>query len=354
MPPAPRAIVVGTGFGCRIHVPALRAAGFEVAGLVGTDPDRTRRRADAVNIADIFTDLGEAIDRTGAVAVTIATPPATHAALALTAIERGCHILCEKPMAADLAEARAMLAAAEQAGVTHLIGNEFRWAPDRAMIGRAIASGLIGDPRYVTLSSILPIVADPAARMPRWWFDAGAGGGWLGAHGSHLVDQLRVWLGEVDSLSATLPTVSDRPTDAAEDSYIVRFRMKNGAQGVLQHSAGVWGPSENVSRVAGTHGTLWVDKGVVRIADRDGVRDLPVDADLGLPPIEADDPRKAAMLFELAPFIRLCEALRAGVEGRPMPDDVPVPTFHDGVAAMALLDAIRQSAAQDGALINMA
>ncbi|MFN3797117.1 MAG: Gfo/Idh/MocA family protein, partial [Sphingobium yanoikuyae] len=139
MPPAPRAIVVGTGFGCRIHVPALRAAGFEVAGLVGTDPDRTRRRADAVTIADIFTDLGEAIERTGAVAVTIATPPATHAPLALTAIERGCHILCEKPMAADLAEARAMLAAAEQAGVTHLIGNEFRWAPERAMIGRAIA-----------------------------------------------------------------------------------------------------------------------------------------------------------------------------------------------------------------------
>ncbi|WP_247594449.1 Gfo/Idh/MocA family oxidoreductase [Sphingobium sp. PAMC28499] len=198
------------------------------------------------------------------------------------------------------------------------------------------------------------MVADPAARMPRWWFDAGAGGGWLGAHGSHLVDQLRVWLGEVDSLSATLPTVPDRPADAAEDSYIVRFRMKNGAQGVLQHSAGVWGPSENISRVAGTHGTLWVDKGVVKIADRDGVRDLPVDADLHLPPVEADDPRKAAMLFELAPFIRLCEALRAGVEGRPMPDDVPIPTFHDGVAAMALLDAIRQSAAQDGALINIA
>ena len=165
---------------------------------------------------------------------------------------------------------------------------------------------------------------------------------------------MRVWLGEVDSLSATLPTVSDRPADAAEDSYIVRFRMKNGAQGILQHSAGVWGPSENVSRVAGTHGTLWVDKGVVKIADRDGVRDMPVDADLGLPPLDTDDPRKAAMLFELAPFIRLCEALRAGVEGRPMPDGVPAPTFHDGVAAMAILDAIRRSAAQDGALVTMA
>ncbi|MFN3797554.1 MAG: gfo/Idh/MocA family oxidoreductase, partial [Sphingobium yanoikuyae] len=51
--------------------------------------------------------------------------------------------------------------------------------------------------------------------------------------------------------------------------------------------------------------------------------------------------------------IRLCEALRAGVEGRPMPDGVPVPTFHDGVAAMALLDAIRRSAARDGALVTL-
>jgi predicted dehydrogenase len=42
---APRVAVVGTGFGARVHVPALRAAGFEVVALVGTDPDRTARRA---------------------------------------------------------------------------------------------------------------------------------------------------------------------------------------------------------------------------------------------------------------------------------------------------------------------
>ena len=51
--------------------------------------------------------------------------------------------------------------------------------------------------------------------MPRWWFDRQAGGGWLGAQGSHLIDQVRTWVGEFASLSAALPTVSARE-DGAE------------------------------------------------------------------------------------------------------------------------------------------
>src|SRR4051794_16556777 len=94
---APPALVVGTGFGCRIHVPALRAAGFEVAGLVGSDPERTARRAQANGVPLVFTDLDEAISKTGAVAVTIATPPNSHGPLTLAAVARGCHVICEKP-----------------------------------------------------------------------------------------------------------------------------------------------------------------------------------------------------------------------------------------------------------------
>src|SRR5262245_7650965 len=103
------ALVVGTGFGCRVHVPALRAAGFDVVGLVGTDPERTKRRADTNGIADVFLDLDEAITRTGAKVVNIATPPNTHGPLALAAIARGCHVICEKPFAKHTAEARTML-----------------------------------------------------------------------------------------------------------------------------------------------------------------------------------------------------------------------------------------------------
>ena len=348
------ALVVGTGFGCRIHVPALRAAGFEIVGLVGTNPDRLARRAEAAGVSAVFTDLDEAIAKTGARVVTVATPPATHAALVMKALEHGCHVICEKPMAFNAAEGQAMLDAADRAGVIHLIGNEFRWQPDRALIGRAIAQGLIGAPRFLTLSQYLPFAADPEARLPRWWFDADAGGGWLGASGSHLIDQVRAWLGDFASLSAALPIVSDRQ-GVAEDSYVLRFRTQNGVEGVIQQTAGAWGPSTSTWRVAGTKGTVWSDNGIVHVADRDGVRELPVPDDLQLPPPPAAEASNSANRFshlELGPYTRLCEALRAGIDGREIASPVPLPTFRDGLACLRVMDAIRASARQGGALVS--
>src|SRR5688500_7594928 len=121
------ALVVGTGFGCRVHIPALRAAGFDVVGLVGSDAARTQKRAEANGVPQAFADLDAAITQTGVVADSLATPPHTHASLSTTAMSRGCHVICEKPFATDAVEARTMLDAAERAGVAHLVGTEFRW-----------------------------------------------------------------------------------------------------------------------------------------------------------------------------------------------------------------------------------
>ena len=135
---SPPALVVGTGHGRRVHLPALRAAGFDVVGLVGADPARTKKYADANNIAHAFTDLDEAIAKTGAVAVTIATPPHTHAPLAMIALARGCHVLCEKPFAKDSDEARRVLDAAARTGTFCIMGNQFRMLPERLVIAQAI------------------------------------------------------------------------------------------------------------------------------------------------------------------------------------------------------------------------
>ena len=191
--------------------------------------------------------------------------------------------------------------------------------------------------------------------MPRWWFDTDAGGGWLGASGSHLVDQIIAWLGPFDSLSAALPVVSDRQ-NVAEDSYVLRFRMVNGAEGVLQQTAGSWGPSATMWRVAGTHGTVWAENGVVRVADKAGTRELPVTDDLALPeppdPEGADSSRRFSHL-ELGPYTRLTQALRALLDGRDPQTSVALPTFQDGVATMRVLDAIRHSAARGGELARI-
>lgn len=347
-----KAIVVGTGFGCRIHIPALRAAGFEVAALVGRNVERLERKAAENHVPMRFTSLDEAISATGASLVTIATTPNTHAALAHQAIARGCHVLCEKPFAFDAAEGAALLKAAEDKGIVHMVAHEFRWLPERALFGQAIREGLIGEPRFLAVDQFLPFCADPQARLPRWWFDKEAGGGWLGASGSHLIDQIRAWLGDIHSLSANLMTVSDR-ADVAEDSYSMRFLTKGGVEGSMQQSAGAWGEPASLCRCAGTAGTVWVEAGKVFVADRTGTRQLPVPSELELPPPPpAADPTSPNRLshFEIGPFTRLVETLRATIAGEPPSSAVAPATFHDGLACMRIMDAMHASASDGGAL----
>lgn len=342
---------MGTGFGARVHVPALRAAGFDVVGLVGRDPDRTARRSARLGVPLALTDPGQALALDEVVAVTIATPPATHCALAIAAVRAGKHVICEKPFALDALEARRMAGAA--AGVVALVGHEFRWATERAVTARAIASGAVGEPRVATFVEYVPLVADPRARVPRWWLDAHAGGGWLGASGSHAVDQVRVWLGEVSSLSATLTVASDRPV-GVEDTFTVRARTRDGVDVVLQQTAAAWGPAAGTTRVAGTRGTVWLDGGVAWHADEEGSRPLPVPDALRLPePPASEDPNERFTHLELGPYTRLCEALRAGIDGRSLDSGVPVPTFADGLECMRVLDAIRTSAHQGGIRVSL-
>jgi predicted dehydrogenase len=326
-----------------------------VVGLVGTRPDKTARKAGEAGVAAHYTDLAQAIRETGANLVTIATTPATHGKLALIAIQAGCHVLCEKPFAFDAAEGQALLDAANKAGVVNMVAHEFRWYPERALFGRAMADGLIGDPRFLVIDQFIPFCADPEARLPKWWFDVDSGGGWLGAGGSHIIDQIRAWFGEFESLSANLLTVSDRK-DVADDTYSMRFRMANGIEGAMQQCAGAWGPMASLWRCAGSHGTVYIDAGKVMVADKSGSRELPLPDDLVLPPAPpAADPSGANRLshLELGPFTRLAEALRDRILGRTETSAVAPPTFADGLASMKVIDAVRASAANGGELVRL-
>lgn len=345
------AVVVGTGFGCLTHVRALRAAGFEVHALVGRDPDKTAARAERFEIAHSFTSLADALAVPGVDAVTVATPPHTHAPLVLEAVGAGKHVLCEKPFARDAAEARTLLAAAESAGVVHLVGTEFRFAPGQALLARVVRSGAIGEPRLATFLLHIPLLADPDAEVPVWWGDAAAGGGWLGAQGSHVVDQIRTTLGEFVSVSASLPSVGEHAW-SAEDAYLVHFRLRNGCAGLFQSVAGDRGPMLFATRVAGTRGTVWAEGDRVRVAAADGTRDVACPLELA---VAAPDPPPPDLLvsaydllhstgIDIGPYTRLAERFRTRIEGAPgMLDPAPA-TFADGVASMEVLDAIRQSA----------
>ncbi len=338
------AVVVGTSFGARVHVPALRGAGFRVEALVGRDPERTARRAERLGVPLATTSLGEALALPGVELVTIAAPPHQHFGLVLEAIAAGKHVICEKPFALDAAEATSMATAASGAGVVAVIGHEFRFAPERALCQRLIAEGAIGEPRLASFVGYVPLVADTSAAIfSEWWFDPGRGGGWLGASGSHLVDQARSWLGEVDLVAATTDLVSDRDrATTADDAFTLMLRARtSGATVVLQQTGGSWGPVAGLTRVAGTLGTVWIDDTDVWLADRSGTRIVGVPADLVLAP--GPPPAPGAQRFshlELMPYTRLCERVREAIEqGSTVADGAA--SFADGVAVMKVLDDAR-------------
>jgi predicted dehydrogenase len=327
-----------------------------VLALVGRDAQKTAERARLFDVPRSLSSLRDALSVPGVDAVTIATPPRTHAELTLEVIAAGRHVVCEKPFTATLDEAHQVLAAAEAAGIVHVLGTEFRWDPGQAALAHAVQSGDIGQPRIATWIMNVPVLADPDAVVPAWWADAAARGGWMWAHGSQLIDQIRVTLGEFEGVSAHLLQVAERSSMTSDDGFVVHFRMRDGTVGVMQSTAADWGVLVE-TRVTGSHGAAWIE-GVgdsVKVAGPDGVARAPVPAGAArtkAPPLPEGAVRTAyeqmiTFGVEYAPYVRLAEVFRDKIAGRDVDGPQPA-TFRDGVAQMAVLEAIMASSAHDG------
>ncbi len=346
------AAVVGTGFGVLTHARALDAAGIEVRALVGRDPDKTAERAALFGIPHATTDRAEALARDDVDLVAVTTPPHAHAEVVLDAVAAGKHVMCEKPFARDLAQAREMLRAADAAGVVHLLGTEFRFAPGQALLTRAVQSGAIGTPRFMLFALQLPTLSDPAAEMPAWWDDSAQGGGWLGAQGTHVIDQVRTTIGDIIRVSASLETLSPRPM-TADDTYTVQFETGGGAAGLLHSSCAAGGQFVVATKVTGTTGAAWTQGDEVWVDTASGPTQVPAADDL---PAVAPVPPPSELLhttydmwhstgMDLAPYTRLYEVMRERILGHEVAADPVAGTFVDGVANQAVVDAVRESSA---------
>ena len=343
--------VVGRRFGCRVQVPALRAAGFDVVALVGRDRDPTAHKAGKLGIRHACGSLAEALALPGVDAVAIATPPHTHFAIALEAVEAGRHVLCEKPFTTDADQAAQLVDARERAGVIGALGHEFRWNPARAAIGAAISSGAIGTPKLATVVEYSPFLlhTDDSLAMPSWFEEPGIGG-WLGANGSHTLDQLRAWFGPFRSVSASM-LVTAAGERTVEDAYSARFTMGDDVEVVLQNVGAAW-TAQGLVSMTGTRGTIGMNDGGAWIADADGRRALPVpDGTASVGTGRVDDEDLATLGdYELRHYAQLATAFLAAIEGRALPSPVALPTFADGLGVMRCMDAMRASAATAGTL----
>lgn len=338
--------LVGTGFGRRVMLPAFAACeGAQVVAVCSARREHAEAAAREHGVPGVYTDYEAMLAREALDLVAITTPPHLHRPMTEAAAARGIHILCEKPTALNLEEAKAMLEAARQAGVLHLIDHELRFLPTLARMKALIAEGYLGPPQSVTFSIrwSYPLVL----RRPwNWWFDAERGGGLLGALGSHQVDLLR-WLfdAEVRRVKGVLKVFPDElPLPDSEERRPVTSdtfcaflaELDVGALGSVHLDATARVFSEEsrwTFALHGSAGSLLFDGNGRLWGLQDGEKtELSAPDEVEVPGLtEGVFPRGFAHFSR-----RIVAALRAGERHVPQ-----AATFHDGVRVQAVLDAVR-------------
>jgi predicted dehydrogenase len=345
--------VIGTSWWAELtHLPGLRARGdVDLVALCGRNAARLAEVADRHGVPGRFTDWRALLAAGGLDVLVVSTPNVLHHPQVMAALDAGLHVVCEKPLALDLAQARALAARADAAGRSTLTFFTHRAVGAAAHVKRLVAAGFLGRPlhasaQYLTASHLDP--AKPAAwRMRR----AEAGTGVLGDLGSHLVDLVRWWLGDVGRVSAQWqalgPTRGGVAVDA-DDAVAFLAELTSGVQVTFQASKLVAGRG-NSQRVElyGTEGSLvyeadtghtgtWAGTLLGGRAGRAGLEPLRLPPELagGLEGADERAGRDEAYRRLTDPFFAAIE--RGG--GAVSPD------FHDGAAVQAVLDAVATSA----------
>jgi predicted dehydrogenase len=140
-----RGVAIGAGYFSQFHYDAWqRMPGATLVALCDSDAARARAAADHYAVPRVYTDAAAMLDAERPDFVDVITPPATHQALCRLAGERGIHILCQKALAPTFADARAIVAEAEQRGVRLMVHDNFRFQPWHREIKRLLAGGAIG------------------------------------------------------------------------------------------------------------------------------------------------------------------------------------------------------------------
>lgn len=193
------------------HLPAYRKAGFDVAGICDTQPDRAASLARSFGIADYPSLDALLADPTIDIVDIAVTPHAQHE-VARRALDAGKHLLCQKPLAHDVRDAAALVRYAEQADRKLAVNQQMRWAPTVAAMRRALADGLIGEP--LSLSYKMNMLGE----YPKDHWLSGEDR-YMASYGTiHYLDSARSLFGEPDWATARLLT--DPRQNAVGETWI--------------------------------------------------------------------------------------------------------------------------------------
>jgi predicted dehydrogenase len=362
-----RVALIGYGFMGRAHSNAWRQAprffhlpvDLELRTLCGRDPRAVKAAAEKFGWARSAKDWRQVIDDPEIDIVDITTPNDSHAEIAIAAAAAGKAILCEKPLARDLAEAKRMTEAVRRAGVVSMVCHNYRRLPALALAREMIARGQLGDRIYHYRARY---AQDWLTRpdFPLLWrlqADA-AGSGSLGDIGSHIIDLGRYLVGEfqeVCALSETFQKRRPRPGRrtgyarvTVDDAVAVIGRFPDGAIANLEATRFAHGRKNALTiEINGSGGSLVFDLEELnrlrfyQAGDAPalrGFREILVTESFH-PYLEAWWPPGHLLGYEHSFIHTVADFVGAVAAGRRV-----APDFADGLATQRVLSAIEESA----------
>jgi predicted dehydrogenase len=340
--PALGVAMLGYGFMGRAHSRALRALPDLSPALVPELISISGRNREALEEArarygwrEAVTDWREQVADERVGLFVDGGPNALHAEPVIAAAAAGKHVLCEKPLGRDAEESQRMWRAAEDAGVVHVCGFNYRFVPAVRRAWELVREGALGEIVHFRARYLQSWGWDRPSGI--WRFDrAQAGSGALGDLGAHIVDLARHLVGEVRAVSAEVRTYVEG--HSVDDAFVAAVEFENGAIGTLEASRLARGRiNENAFELNGSRGSLAFDLerfGELQVSDGGAFRRELVGGDWWPP----GHPLGWGDTFTLEHR----ELVRAIAEGGPVE---PAATFEDGYRCAEVCDAILRSAA---------
>ncbi|WP_238012035.1 Gfo/Idh/MocA family oxidoreductase [Dactylosporangium sp. AC04546] len=350
-----------------------------MVAVCGRDGAKVAEAASRLGWAEAVTDWRALIARDDIDVIDVCTPGDSHAEIAIAALEAGKHVLCEKPLANSVDEARAMVAAAVKAralGVRSACGFNYRRVPAVSLMRNLIAEGRLGAIRHVRAVYLQDWITDP--NFPLVWRlqKDKAGSGALGDIGAHIIDLTQFVTGQtitgVAGLTETF--VKERPLPAessglsasagaatgevtVDDAAVFVARLSGGGLATYEATRFATGRKNGLKvEINGERGSLVFD--LERLNELEFYDATLPTAEQGFSRIlvtEGDHPYVAAwwppghilgyehsFTHEMRDFI---EAIATGSD--------PTPSFEDALQVQLVLDAVERSGAADAAWISV-
>jgi len=312
-------------------------------------------------------DWRRVVERKDIDLVDVSTPGYLHHPMTVAAAQAGKHILCEKPLANSLDEAKDMLKAAEKAGIMHMVNFNYRRSPAVAYAKKLIEDGYLGDVYHYHGAYLQDWIIDP--EFPLVWRleKKYAGSGTLGDIGAHAIDLAEYLNNEIEAVAGMMTTfIKERPLPAGgvgawgakgqkgrgrvtvddDTNFLVRF--KNGSVGVFEATRFAGGRRNfNTLQIYGSKGSLAFNQermNELEIYDRTTPTELQGFKTISV--TEANHPYAGAwwppghIIGYEHTFVHAVYDFLTAIEK----DRLPEPNFRHGVRNQAVLDAVEHSA----------